>query len=634
MKLNRELPWNSVLGGLILGLGMSVFTPRAAANVYATNIRINDGTTNIVASPGDTITISYLLNEPASAGAAVQILSGSVVVYSLNFPPQTQGTLRGFNEVTWDGLGTNGQSLPGGNYSVGVVPGSNGYTNWTQFTSDTADPNTYVYDGRGIAVDRNPTSPYYGRVFVANASLDPSAPTDTLGILKFNADTSNAEEGSSSAGMDGHAWTGGGVSPWKLEVSADDYVYVDDLANGGEIFRWDPTISSNSLLQVLRTDNQPAGAALSGPAIVGTGTTTQIWMVDTNSPSILQWSLTANSVCASNDTGNLVVIGPGSNFFDVTLDKNGTIYACTFVTAQGDPSSRVFRYRALGAPPVTTADWAVGTNNDTYAGASGIAVDPTGTYVAVAFQGPAGGFSTNGNTKILWATNGAVAANLDLGVVMQGDANHADTDCAWDAVGNVYYIDTYFGRWRAFSPPGTNQATTIALAQIQLNGGTTPPPSSTIQITRITVTGGKINIDFSAGTNDVASAFSVMGSAVVNGPYTTVSGAIITQVSPGFFLATFDAGPAPEYFRIAQPGGTTPPSKPAFTRMSVSGANIVLTFSGSPTDAASDFMLLGATAVNGTYSQLTTATITELSPGLFQASLPSSGPIQFYRIRR
>jgi hypothetical protein len=385
MKLNRKLPWNSVFGGLVLGLAILGFTGRSKANVYATNIRINGGTTNILTAPTNVITITYLLNEPASLGTTVQILSGATVVRSLSFPPEGQGTLRGFNSVTWDVVG--GQSVPSGTYSVSVTAASSGYTNWTQITSDTTDVNTYAIDGRGIAIDRNPASPYYGRIFVANSSLGPSpstTPGDTLGILKFNADTSDAEEGVSSADLDGHLWAGGDLSPWKLEVSADDYVYVDDMANGGDIYRWDPTISSNSLLHVLRQDNQPTGAALSGPAIIGTGTNTQIWMVDTNTSTVLKWSVNTNFVCASNDIGQIVAANTAaSHFFDVALDTNGNLYTCAHLTVSGNPSPRVFRYRAYdpstnGNMPEATPDWAVGAGNDTYAGASGIAVDPNG----------------------------------------------------------------------------------------------------------------------------------------------------------------------------------------------------------------------------------------------------------------
>jgi hypothetical protein len=640
MNLNRNLPRNPLIGGLLLAFGISLSTTTARANVYASDVRINGGITNISAAAGDTIAISYLLNEPASGGVTVQIRSGGTVARSLTFAPGSVGTLRGFNEVTWDGRGNGGQNLASGTYSVSVTAAASGYTNWTQITSDTTDPNTYVYDGRGIAADRNPTSPYYGRIFVGNSFQGPgTTPGDTVGILKLNADTSAAEEGISSSDLDGYPWAGDDVSPWKIEVSADDFVYVGDLSHGGEVLRFDPTISSNSFLSVLRTDNQTPGSALSGPALFGSGTGTQVWMADTNSSNLTKWGLTSTGVCVSNDTGQVVVSGTGSNFFDVALDKNGNIYTCANISVSGDPSPRVFRYRAYdpagSGVPETTPDWAVGGGNDTYAGANGIAVDPTGTYVAVAFRGPGGTYSTNGNTKILWATNGALVANLDLGVVMQGDNLHDDTDCAWDAVGNVYYIDAYFSRWRAFSPPGTNQSISVALAGILLTGGTVGPGTAP-QITRISVTSGLVNIDFSAGTNDDASAFVVQAAATVGGPYILVSTAAITKVGPGLFHAQFAAGPSTQYFRIVNQGGTPPPpSPPVFTKISIAGGNVVLTFTGNAADSASAFSILAATSVNGSYSAVTAAQISLVSSGVFQAILPpANGLTQFYRVRR
>lgn len=605
--------------------------PNLHANVYATNIRIDDGATNTVATNGQTVTISYLLNEPATLGATVQIRSGNTVVQSIEVHPGAQGSIRGLNTVEWD---TSATPVPSGTYTIAVVARSSGYTNWTQITSDTTDPNTYVFDGRGIAVDRNPGSPYYGRVFVSNASVGfnpETTPGDTLGILKFNADTSDAEEGISSADLDGHTWSGGDVSPWKLEVSADDYVYVDDLAQGGQVYRWDPTISSNSLLTVLRQDNLPTGAALSGPAIVGTGASTQIWMGDTNQAQIHKWNVTSSLVCASNDTGAIAFSNTSSNLFDVALDPSGNIYTCTFLTDTNDLSARVFRFHAPGA----NADWAVGGGDPSYAGATGVAVDPTGTYLAVSFEGPINqGFNTNGNTKILWATNGALAANIDLGLSIQGDTTHDDTDCAWDAVGNVYYIDNYWSRWRAVSPPGTNQSTTLGLATIQISGGGGGLPPGNIRITDITVSGGNVNIDFSAGSNDVASSFSIHGSATVNGTYSLVS-AVITQTGPGLFHATFPLGPATQYFRIVGTGVTPPPpGAPSFTKSAVSGSNLVLTFSGNASDSASAFTLFSAAVVNGNYAQISSPNIIQLSPGVFQATVPISGAAQFYRVHR
>jgi hypothetical protein len=82
------------------------------------------------------------------------------VVTSL-FLPEIHKVHSAAQRVAWDGLGPTGQPLPGGTYSVVVIPASSGYTNGFS-TSDTADPNTYVFDGRGLTVDRNSVSPYFG----------------------------------------------------------------------------------------------------------------------------------------------------------------------------------------------------------------------------------------------------------------------------------------------------------------------------------------------------------------------------------------------------------------------------------------------------------------------------------------
>src|SRR5262249_40978272 len=138
------------------------------------------------------VSISYILNEPAST-VTVNILAGTTVVRSLAFSNDTN-TLRGSNTIIWDGKDSQSRNVPEGSYSVSITASSTGYTNWTQITSDLDDAATFVRGGLGIAVDQNPNSLYYGRVFVANAfGLDPAnTPGDVLGILKFNADASGA----------------------------------------------------------------------------------------------------------------------------------------------------------------------------------------------------------------------------------------------------------------------------------------------------------------------------------------------------------------------------------------------------------------------------------------------------------
>lgn len=645
MKLKPTFEARYAFLGLPLAIAILLQCSSARANVYATNIKLEGGTTNITRAAGEVVNISYILNEPATAGVEIDFVSGSSVVGRVVVPAGSSGTDRGSNLVVWS------NNLPSGTYQVSVTAASVGYTNWNQISSED-DPGAYVWFGRGIDVDRVPNSPYYGRVFVANSESGPSPdtnPGDRVGILKLNADGSFAEEGASSAGVDGHDWTDSDISPWKVRVSDDDFVYVSDLALAGQVFRWNPLVSSNSLTAVLRGDNIPNGAALSGPALVGTGTNTQIWMADTNgSNGIRRWVVTTNAVCATNDPGQMIVgvgtdptnglsIGPIS----VSVDGLGNIYTCQAITNSGDATSRVFRFPAYnpstnGGAAELTATWAVGEGDDTYASASGIAVDPTGTYVAVSFQGLIiDGLFQGGNTKVLYATNGALAANLDLGLAIGFDANHQDTACAWDAVGNVYCVDNWFGKWRAFSPPGTNQSTTVALASVESTGGGTvtgPPPN----ITGITSAGGTVTIDFTATTSDTPSSFLVVGAATVLGPFTTISTATITQLSPGVFRATLSASGSMQYYRIQRQGGVQPPpgQAPQISGLVVNNGTVTLTFTGSTSDLPSQFTLLSAGTATGPYAPAANATITQVSSGIFRASAPASGPIQFYRLQR
>ena len=114
-------------------------------------------------------------------------------------------------------------------------------------------------DPRGIDVNKNPGSPYYGRVFVANDGG--SQPAD---ILKFNADGSPADEG--EYGTDGYPWAGDKYSPWKIAIGANDGVYVNDWSGPGLILKFSQVIDTNYQI-ALASASYPTNALvnLSGP---------------------------------------------------------------------------------------------------------------------------------------------------------------------------------------------------------------------------------------------------------------------------------------------------------------------------------------------------------------------------------
>src|SRR5215472_8419645 len=162
---------HSLLGGLITALVCAAASPPAYANVYATNIKLNGGIGDASVPSGGKVTISYILNDNATAGVTIKILSGANVVRTISIPggnPPPPGGDVGLQSVVWDGLDSASNALPSGTYSVSITAAATGYSSWTQFTDDMAD-GTYVWEGRGIAVDRNASSRYYGRIFVSNS---------------------------------------------------------------------------------------------------------------------------------------------------------------------------------------------------------------------------------------------------------------------------------------------------------------------------------------------------------------------------------------------------------------------------------------------------------------------------------
>jgi hypothetical protein len=293
---------------------------------------------------------------------------------------------------------------------------------------------------------------------------------------------------------------------------------------------------------------------MSGPAIFGAGTNTEIYMADIPYPGsrgIIKYTVTANGTCATNDIGKVVIpIAPPLSLYpyDIALDKHHNYYMIQYLEDTTNAAPRVMRYPAnYDANTNAVADWDSATlfgadqQTDDWNGAFGIAVDPTGTYVAVAFEGTA----DRGNTKILDAATGVLVTNLDLDMDINGaGATHDDLDVCWDAVGNVYYIDDYSGIWRSVSPPGTNSSTTEAVVTLEVVD-LTPAPA----ITSCAVAAGVFTMSFTAGASDTASAFEVFSCGTVNGTYGLASGANITA-SGGTFQATVPASSPVQFYRI------------------------------------------------------------------------------------
>ncbi len=458
----------------------------AKANIFASNIKLNGDTNSAVLLPNGGVAVSYILNEPATNGVVtLKIFQNTNLIRSISAIWPNPGTLRGSNGLTWDGVDARGNAVTQGVYSASLTASTAGYNGWTQ-TSDDTNPGNLLYDPYGIAVNNNTNSLFYGRIFVGNAmSID--VPGQQNGVYKFNADGSAADEG--DFGNVNYAWAGHMGSPWKLEVSQDDLVYVNDWSSYGLVLAFNQVFSTYTTIldqSNWLVNGDGSIANLSGPGITGTGPNTGIWMADVNAVSdgVVRWGVTANGAVATGDQGTCVIAaGAGSGLseapWDVTVDTNGFIYVIQSIVDTTDPAPRVLCFPPFaGGSPLTNAVWEAGAGPDSLDPnvlstvnvltnldyAFGISVNPAASYVAVAVRGID---RQNGGLTILDAATGDLVVNLD------GGLNSSYMDVAWDRVGNVY--GTQEEMWRVFSPPGANQSTTVVLPVIQKLDSLMPP---------------------------------------------------------------------------------------------------------------------------------------------------------------
>jgi hypothetical protein len=76
-------------------------------------------------------------------------------------------------------------------------------------------------------------------------------------------------------------------------------------------------------------------------------------------------------------------------------------------------------------------------------------------------------------------------------------------------------------------------------------------------------------------------------------------------------------------------------SPPVMTEAALNAGTYIFDFTSTDGDATSaSFQIVGSTSVTGSYTPVPGATITQLSNGAYQATVPTSGPINFYKIQQ
>jgi hypothetical protein len=544
---------------LLLALAAPLLATSARANLYITNLRFNGAALLTNSAAITNIKITYILNEPAALGVTVNISSGSNVIRTLTAAPGAQGALFGSNVMVWDSTDSNGVPVATGHYGVSLAAGASSHTNWTQISVDTNAGN-YTLAPRGLAVNNNSNSFYYGRVFLGNAAENSHStlPGDQDTILKLNADGTFAVDGTDGiGGYDIEDFGDDGV-PQKMRVAEDDRLYMMDL-DQRQLVAFDMLVSTNQIVmtQASYVENPsfidgsiPGGLGWFSMDVTGANTTNGlIWLGqwDSGGAGIWNWNLTNGEANPTNDTGNPVIeIGSSLGVAasgGLMVDTHFDIFVGQYLTNSGDTNSDCMVFTnwndglSYGGEAVSNGvAWSVGGGDDTFLGVYDTTIDSRQhpNYVACALNGG----PVTGGIRILDAVTGAV-------LVTNLDATNQYYVTAWDNVGNLYAASDTSHLLRVFSPPVvTNQAAASGTLQIV--------PA----IISATLNGTTLTIFFVGSRSDQVSQIGLQSCATINGDFVDdTEGVTVVLVSPGEFKLTTTVSAPIQFYRIRDTGG-------------------------------------------------------------------------------
>jgi hypothetical protein len=450
---------------------------------------------------------------------------------------------------------------------------------------------------RGIDVNKNPSSPYFGNVYASCASA--AAPTNAL--RQLNSDLSGI-----STNSGGVAWLTSSSEPYRLLVCDDDYLAVGSYSSAGHsgVWRISPDLTTNQNL--LGPPGDTAGsAANSHGAQIGdcrllgnmqNGDECTLFTVDAGSfsfnssqlNSLLVYSnltlaniprITAPDLLGPEITLNLslqnnypsISVGPPNQlptrYIYISNRRDGPsggsadlqIYALTNLVVNTSAGSGV---NLSTTPGAVWNSYYNGTVNDYFAvngtGPSDSSVSPDGKYFAAEGYG-------NNQIVVCSLTNGIPDVSTIYTVTNSGSTTAAGRGVCWDAADNVYLASSgggFFQEWtlgstatavttgNASGPTGfalvlpsvevgvvaTNSIQTATVSQANSYGN---PTNATFVISRSGNTASALQVFFSLGGTAANTTYSANHTtSVVLLPGFSSTNISITAVTDGIARPT------------------------------------------------------------------------------------------------
>ena len=378
--------------------------------------------------------------------------------------------------------GTKSFTLPaaGSTYqiTVGRTSAPAGYLAGTTLQIGADSPDTTFNAPRGVAVNKDPNSAAFGRVYVGNAV----AGTKGDGLFLLNADLSDTF-GQGATPRNGGLTFADANAPFRLQVGQDNNVYVSDIgAATGGIYRVNPDATVGELVAGGTGSASSTGRVYSSVIASGAIGTGDLTLYATNSSfagqnnSVVQYNVgsgplpstvagtpinatgTSSFPTIQNITTDLDRADDGK-FFVLQNRSGGNEYGVRVYSADGSTvlfdSLLATRAAGLDGVPDNTAPGSEATigQQDVLVQARALTLTPDGKSLVVL---------TDTNTlKVLALDANGVPIITSLQTLADAFpvATVLGRDISVDAAGNLYAVSSGNALLRAFDPGGASQFT-------------------------------------------------------------------------------------------------------------------------------------------------------------------------------
>lgn len=426
------------------------------ANIYASQL-------NMTVS-GNTLTFSYLLNEDAT-DVTIRLLYKGKPVYSKSLGAQSKGTRSGTintSDITWP-------DYDGVNHLTWAIQATGRPINAVSKISDDSERYQF-YRPFGVAVDNNPESEYFGRVYVTNTKSGTCSGgrATANGLFAYDAALNALNTTAINGGI---TWSSSsnGNSPFRCSVAEDGRVFICDWSDAHSGIWITPAGGITGLFTQLFSGTRNSDGLVSGVHgsisacyVLGTGSNTRLYtmdedyMVDGLPYNMLRydigtattWNKAPSAVEYSNySNGHLTV----NNVLNLAPDMRGGWWIMQNRYAETSQNPALIHVKN-GVVDYNSGGEQLINNSQN----GGLAVNIDGSRIAT--TGP----SQINVWDVTYDTNGHIsginsAVEITTKQITSGLGANSN-DVAFDAAGNLYYVSNTSERLVVIGLPKTDNS--------------------------------------------------------------------------------------------------------------------------------------------------------------------------------